>query len=120
LAQVRAVVEPEIFALALYEMDKTAGVHHFYDRDLLDPFFTTFGFVKEATYSESIGNDYINEFMLQQVAQSHYAWIKERFGEDMADEFRKDPVGIFKSLPMEQKKIIMRLAADVQPGSGES
>jgi len=120
LAQVRAVVEPEVFALALYEMDKTAGVHHFYDRDLLDPFFTTFGFVKEATYSESIGNDYINEFMLQQVAQSHYAWIKERFGEDMADEFRKDPVGIFKSLPMEQKKIIMRLAADVQPSSGES
>lgn len=120
LSAARPVVDPDVFAYALYEMDKTAGLHHFYDRDLLDPFFSTFGFVKEATYSESIGNDYVNEFMLQQIAQSHYAWIKERFGEDVADEFRKDPVGIFKSLPMEQKKIIMRLSADVQPGRSES
>lgn len=120
LSAVRATVEPEVFALALVEMDKIAGVHHFYDRDLLDPYLSTFGFEKCATYSESIGNDYVNEFMLQQTAVSSYALIKERFGEDLADEFKKDPVGIFKSLPMEQKKIIMRLAADVQPGGSES
>jgi hypothetical protein len=120
LAAVRETVDPEVFALALGEFDKTAGIQHLYDRDVYDPFFSTFGFTKEATFSESIGNDYVNEFQLRQCAQANYAFMKERFGEDLADEFRKDPIGIFKSLPVEQKKIIMRLAADPQPGRGES
>ena len=115
LSSVRESIEPDVFCLALGELDKTAGIAHHYDREIFDPYFSTFGSEKMAEYTENIGNDYVNEDMLKQLAQSARAFLAKRFGEDMAGEFQKDPVGIFKSLPMEQKKIIMRLSADSQP-----
>jgi hypothetical protein len=120
LAATRPTIPPELFACALEEFDKVAGLHHYYDQELYDSFYSTFGFVKQAEYSETIGTEYINESRLKELAISGYAFIKRRFGEDLADEFRKDPVGIFKSLPLEQKTVIMRVAGDQQPTRGES
>jgi hypothetical protein len=120
LASAYSTVDPEVFALALSEFDKQAGLHHHYDRDVMDPFYSTFGMKKEAEYSFCIGSDYVNESCLKRLAVSGYALLKKRFGEDMADEFQKDPVGIFDSMPLEQKKIISRLALDPQPTCGNS
>lgn len=113
-------VDPEIFALALAEFDKTAGLDAYYDRDVYDPYFSVFGVEKQAQFMEVMGSDYVNGPMLERVAASHSAFFTKHFGEDFAEEFRKDPIAIFKSLPMEQKKVISRLAADVQPTLAQS
>lgn len=120
LSAKRPTLDPEVFAYALSEFDKTAGLHYHYDRDVLDPFYSTFGVEKVAGFSEVIGSDYVNEDMLREAAISQFAFIKMRFGEDLAVEFQKDPIGIFKSLPREQKKVFARLSADTQPTNGQS
>jgi hypothetical protein len=120
LAAARPTVDPEVFAHALAVFDKTAGLNYHYGRDVLDPFYSTFGYEKRAAFSEVIGNDYVNEDMLREAAVSQFAFIKRRFGEELAVEFQKDPIGIFKSLPAEQKKVFARLSADTQPTNGQS
>jgi hypothetical protein len=120
LASVRPTVTPDVFANALEGLDRKANLHFYYDKELYDPFYSTFGFEKQAEYSDTIGTEYVNESRLRELAAGSYAFIKRRFGEDLADEFRKDPVAIFKSLPLEQKTIIMRVAGDQQPTRGES
>lgn len=66
----------------------------------------------ERPWSEVIGNDYINESQLKCLARKDGRILKKAFGEDFIDEFRKDPKGIFMSLPRDQKIIIMRMASD--------
>lgn len=120
LAAAMPTVDPEIFAMALSEFDKRVGLHHYYDSNVADPFFTTFGGTKVAEYSFSVGSDYVNEDRLKEFAIAGYALLKKRFGEDIANEFQKDPIGIFESMPLEQKKVISRLATDPQPTRGDS
>jgi len=120
LASIRPTLAPDVFACALEELDRANNLHFYYDREIYDPFCSTFGLEKTAEYSATIGTEYTNEALLKELSVSAYALIKKRFGEDLADEFRKDPVAIFKSLPLEQKTIIMRLAGDQQPSRGDS
>jgi hypothetical protein len=40
---------------------------------------------------------------------------KKIFGLEFAEEFHKDPITIYKSLPVEQKRLIIRLAQDNAP-----
>lgn len=105
-----AELSPDNFCRVLEEFDKTAGLHHDYDGYLMDPYYSTYGVVKEAEYSEVIGNDMVNASMLEYFAKWSYQLLSKTFGPEMADEFRKDPVGIFKSLPVDEKKVIMRMA----------
>jgi hypothetical protein len=118
LAAQRPVVDPEVFAEALHEFDKLAGLNHAYDRDIPDPYFSTFGFEKKAEFSDLVEGEYVNEALLKGLSASSHSLIKKRFGEDFAEEFTKDPVGIYKSMPAEQKKIIARLASDNGPSGG--
>jgi hypothetical protein len=108
----RETMQPEDFAVALSEFDKVAGIDHLYDRDVYDPWFTTFG-SKTASDDGAIlvGNDYISQQDLKNFAKTNSCKLKDTFGEDFAEEFRKDPVAITKSLPVDQKKIVIRLAA---------
>jgi len=113
-AQRPSVLDPELFALALGEFDKTAGISHFYDSDVVDPWLTTLGIQKVAKgeFSETYEGEYANEEQIERVPVDR---VKEVFGEDMAEEFRKDPMAIYKSLPMDQRKIMMRMASDTAP-----
>jgi hypothetical protein len=108
-----AEVEPELFAATLVEFDKVAGIDSLYDRQIPDPYFSTFGEQeKHATakddWSETIGNDYITESDLKRLARMGPRAFGN-FKKDFIEEFRKDPVGIFSSLPRDQKIIIMRM-----------
>jgi hypothetical protein len=121
LAFIRGQLEPEMFCLTLTEFDKTAGLEFFYDRDVPDPFYSTYGFEKKATFSEVIGNIHVTESDLEYLAMKRLPLVKGTFSEDMATEFRKDPVGIFKSLPLAQRKILANMAREQHsgaPGSG--
>lgn len=108
----RKELGPELYATALSEFDKLAGLEFEYDKDVPDPFFSTFLKQAEAEFSEVIGNDMITEETLRFVSKVGSRALKNTFGEDFMVEFQKDPVGIFKSLPRDQKIVIMRMASD--------
>jgi hypothetical protein len=113
LKEKRAETDPEAFAVALGEFDKVAGISELYDRDIHDPYLTTFGEKRAEDEGGAIlvGNDYISHEELKRFAKTHSCSLKDTFGDDFCDEFRKDPVGVTNSLPVDQKKIVLRLAS---------
>jgi hypothetical protein len=66
-------------------------------------------------WSEVIGNHYVNEDQLKGLALKGKKALTQVFDEDFVKEFKKDPKGIFSSLPRDQKILIMRMAADEMP-----
>lgn len=115
LASLRFQMPPNDFALALSEFDKMAGIDHLYDRDIIDPYFSTFGKVAESDDTIVIGNDCCSDTQLRDYAKTGFTQMKNTFGEEMAAEFKKDPRAIFDSLPVDQKKVVMRMATDNSP-----
>jgi hypothetical protein len=113
LRQVRALMAPDDFAVALGEFDKVAGLVELYDRDILDPYYSTFGEKRAEAEDEAflIGNDYISAADLKTFAKTCSGKLMDMFGKDFVEEFRKDPAGILRSMPSDQKKIIIRLAS---------
>jgi hypothetical protein len=112
---------PELHTLigALDEFDKQAGLDFHYDRDLMDPYFSLLGAKKEADAEDvsfTVGNDHTTGRSLVQLSRTSFDTISKIFGAELAKEFQKDPIGIFKSLPNEQKKVMMRMSE--QPPSG--
>lgn len=103
---------PEDFALVLGEFDKVAGIDHLYDQHVLDPYYSTYG-VKQAEDEGALlaGNDYISQAELERFARTCSGKLHDIFGGDFVKEFRKDPVAITKSLPTDQRKMVIRLAA---------
>lgn len=115
LFEKRAELEPEVFARALTSFDKTAGINHEYDRTVPDAYFSTFGDVKlaeEKEFTEIIGNDFVTGGQLAALAKAPPHALIQTFDPEFCKEFRKDPVGIFKSMPVDQKKILARMAAE--------
>lgn len=118
LEEHRALIPPDLFCATLSEFDKMAGLDHFYDSDVVDPFYSTFGFDKMAEdYSYQDGNDYITEMDLHRFSKTRHKQLVNSFGDDFAEEFRKDPLAIFKSLPRDQKRMVLHMASDNAPGS---
>ena len=124
LAESYVAVSPDVFAEALSEFDKLAGLDTYYGSDIPDPFYSVFGLTKVAdsligdsgNKSFIVGNDYVNNEQLNLLGRTDMISLQDYFGEEFTKEFRKDPVGIFSSLPAEQKKIVARLANDADPG----
>jgi hypothetical protein len=111
-------IDPEVFCAALEEFDKTAGIAHLYDEHVCDPYYSTFGTEKEAEFAEIMGADRVTEADLKCLAAHGLHRVKKTFTEDMADEFRKDPVGIYKSMPSDTKKLLMRMAQECRSENG--
>lgn len=97
----------------LSEFDKKAGIDRLYGRTLPDPFESFYG-EKTASFSETIGNTTVTEERLDALAKSGRQWVEKMFGEDVAEEFCKDPLSIYKSLPTEQRKMLGRLAEKIE------
>jgi hypothetical protein len=114
-----AELGPDLFAETLSEFDKIAGLNYLYDSDIADPFYSTFYKAAEQEYSYVEGNLVVTESSLRALAGSNRHLLKHTFGEDFVKEFCKDPVGIFKSMPKDQKKIIGRLAGDTDGPSNQ-
>lgn len=108
LFEKRAGLDPEIFARALGEWDKTAGITHLYDAHVPDPFLSTFGSFD--TFEKTANAQDVNEQLLQKLARSSHPDLEEKFASDFRDEFRRDPVGIFQSMPTDQQKILLKMA----------
>jgi len=109
----RASFDASTFCSVLEEFDKVVHLDFAYNRGVPDPYYSTFGEkTAETTWSEILGNDLVTEEDLRRLSKIGVRALKSTFSEDFAQEFRKDPVGIFKSLPRDQKKLIMRMAVD--------
>ena len=65
---------------------------------------------------DTIGNARVTGHQLKSVAHTKALQIQDIFGCDFADEFRKDPISIYGSLPREQKLMVINLANDNAPG----
>jgi hypothetical protein len=112
-----ASVEPEVFCESLRQFDELTGLEHQWDEGIYDPWYSTFGFVKEAEWSFEHAGDKIDEERLKGLVNSEatFTRLTESFGDDMAKSLRKSPKEIFSSLPLDTKRIIMRMANDPQP-----
>lgn len=117
LEEKRAMLDPELFCLTLSEFDKTAGLDHHYDSYVPDPFYSTYGVKEAEEYIFVDGNDRVNGYELELLGTTRFSSLAATFGQDFAKEFQKDPVGIFKSMPVVQKKMIIHMATDNAPGS---
>lgn len=120
LQEKTAEVSPEIFCATLREFDRERGLEAYYDRDVFDPYFSTYG-AKTATvrdnWSYIDGNVYLSAAELKQVVKTRVPSIVQTFGEKFMDEFRKDPITIFESLPRDQKRMIASMTVDNNPGA---
>ena len=80
----------------------------------MDPYYSTYG-VKVAEQdcddTNVVGNDFMTVASLRSLGKRAQIEFDNIFSLDFIKEFRDDPVGIFESLPIDQKKVIMRIAA---------
>lgn len=113
-----ASVTPEQFCQELGQFDVKHGLAYHYDSHVADPYYSVYG-SKEASeetgsFSETIGNEFVSERALRALAKVAPV-LQPTFTEDFTKEFAKDPVGIYKSLPRDQRLVLMRLANDNNP-----
>jgi hypothetical protein len=108
-------IPPELLAETLSEFDKIAGIDHLYDEQIPDPYWTVFGekTAEDDAATHIIGNELVSNKQLDLLSKSSCDGLYKLFGEDFVKEFKKDPTGIFSSLPMDQKKILARMANDI-------
>lgn len=110
----RAALGPEQYAAVLAEFDKLAGIDWRYDHAVLDPYASTFGVKQASADGDSWinGNDYVTKQQILNYGVTATKTLAEDYGEDFMKEFRKDPWGIFNSLPLLQKRRLARAASD--------
>lgn len=100
---------------ALRQFDEATGLNHHWDSEVYDPYYSIYGQEKTAEWKFDTHGDRITEKELRHLSVSGYEKIREKLGDDIADGLRKNPTQIFDSLPLDTKRIIMRMAGDPQP-----
>jgi hypothetical protein len=119
IAEAAAVMPPSDFCTLLSQFDQSYDLDHHYDANVMDPYYSTYGFQKtaedeKAEFSVTIGNLHVHAKDLDGL-KGNKKWLTDTFGEDFCEEYCKDPIGIYKSMPVEQKKLIIRMATENSP-----
>lgn len=121
LIEKRAYVTPGVFAEALAEFDKMAGINWNWDGQIADPWWSTFGPSIEKTAEEDwrfdVDGTRIREEDLEYLARNGHERLCKSFGADFAKEFCKNPKTFFNSLPDPNKLMLARLASDRHSGT---
>jgi len=105
--------DPRTVAEALCGFDEATGLSHLWDQHVVDPYYTMLGEVKTAEeYIWTEGAERVTESDLKGLAANSVQALRSHFGDDFTDQFTKDPVGVFKSMPDPTKVILARLGAD--------
>jgi hypothetical protein len=118
LAKMAAALDPDDVVEALFLMDERAGLLTRYGRNIPDPVLSVFGVEKQAEFSWIHGSDYVTATMLARFSGSPPALetLEEMFEEGVVSSFKRDPVGTFKKMPLEQQILVSRLVSQ----SGDS
>lgn len=100
----------------VYSLDNVGGFRwsggDAYGEKIADPFLAVYDRIKEAEYSWLSGGDSISEQQLLLFAYAERAedTFKNTFTDKLWEVFRRDPVGVFKGMPDEQKVLVSRMA----------
>ena len=112
----RAEIEPDVFCETLGHIDKIAMLDCKYGQFIPDPWATTYGVEKLAEDDMWIsGNDQATKSQIEDFGLTGVSTVEASYGAEFANEFRKDPWGIFQSLPLLQKRRLARMATDNSP-----
>lgn len=116
LLEKQASLPPDVFCEVLSGIDKEAQIDWLYGRQIVDPYFSTYGVEKTAESDSWIsGNDYVSKQQIEEFGATGFSTIAASYGDDFAKEFTKDPWGVFSSLPVDQKRRFGRMATDTSP-----
>ena len=112
LSKVAHVMSLEDTTEALYLLDEQAGLLDRYGSVLPDPVLSVYGTTKEAMWSWSHGGEYctardLEILMADPMRRNQFESL---FGTEACKEFKKDPIRVFESKPLEQQRIISRMA----------
>jgi len=113
LFEKRAGIQPEVFAECLRQFDVDQGLDTGWDRVILNPWESTFGIDKRASVVWEEGADRVTDGELKNLADNHKIKLRDMYGDDMVEEFIRNPVEVFNSMPDPEKKLIARLADDL-------
>lgn len=116
LMEKKAEMDPSIFAETLAQIDTLVSADRHWNKDIPDPWLSTFGVEKTAAWRWVHANDVLSEEQLKAYVAGDSYFLSEHFGEDLIKEMRKNPVKVFESLPLPQKRAIARLAAHHEDG----
>jgi hypothetical protein len=120
LMEKRAELDPATFSEVLANIDTMTGSDAYWDQAIPDPWVTTFGVSKTAEWRWVHGADVLTEEQLRTFAASSQQFLREHFNDDLAKGLAKDPITIFESLPLPQKRVIARLAAQQENGGNSA
>lgn len=110
---VRTYFPAQVYAQKLAELDQKNGFAQYWNSPWIgDPWRDTLGPEKRATIVYSKGDVFVADKHLEWLAQHNKEILCKVLDKDMAEEFRKNPVTVFNSLPDPLKKTIGRLAMD--------
>jgi len=112
LGMAKKAMAPREFAQALHGIDKMANLSRYYGGILQDPYLATFGQEPDryAGWRHKTASSMLEMDDLQKLAIGAHKKIATYFGSHMADEFKKHPVEIFESLPMDAKQLMVQIA----------
>lgn len=120
LMEKKASLHPDAFAEALAELDIATGTDKYWGSGIQDPWYSTFGMTKEAEEGKlwrwQQGTEYLTEEQLKRLTSEGRTTLSDKFGEQLADGLAKNPVSVFDSLPLDQKRVIARMAAQQESG----
>jgi hypothetical protein len=121
LLEKRAQVSPGTFAEAVAEFDNMTNLRYYWDANVPDPWYSTFGpsmekmAAAEWTYNEQ--GVFISLQDLESLALNGKTLVKKQFGQDFIEQFAKKPQAVFDSLPKPTKLILARMASDKHAGT---
>lgn len=107
-----ASVTPGAAAEALSYLDEENGLDFDWDGRLLDPYAAVLAHEKTAeqyAHHDSLGS--ITDEDLHRLAAKEKRNVEKALGEEFYESFKDDPVSVYKSLPMDEKRVLIRLNA---------
>lgn len=120
LMEKSAQIGPAYFSECLRRYDIDNDLDGRWDVDIPNPWESTYGLQKTADVIWEQGGDSVTAQALLNLARNRPNLMEDTFAEGFRDDFMKDPVGIFKSLPLPQKKLLARMAEDAASDGSSS
>jgi hypothetical protein len=120
LLEKRAQIGPAFFSECLRRFDIDNGLDGRWTHDLPDPWESTFGLQKTAEIIWEQGGDSVTAQALLNLARNRPNLLEGTFADKFEDDFVKDPIGLFKSLPLPEKKLLARMAEDAASDGSSS
>lgn len=106
LVQKKDTTDCKDFYNKLYEFDKTAGISRHWGTYVRHPFKACFSPKNKDEVITKIGNQEITDRQILEIAKKADG-LKDILEDEAVEEFKKDPVTIFRSLPIPTQSLIV-------------